>query len=107
MQTSIRVDIDSEADAAYVTLSDKPVAESAQLKGGVVVDLDDMGVAVGIEFLDLGAPIDYDVLTTRFHVHSEVIDLLKTIRPSVGGWVATITSAPDTTTSPDQTLVSA
>jgi uncharacterized protein YuzE len=42
---------DPEADAAYVTLSDAPVHESAEVSPGVVLDYDAKGRLVGIELL--------------------------------------------------------
>lgn len=50
-QSSIRIDIDQSADAAYIRLSDKAVARTVELTDDVYVDLDDLGVAVGIEIL--------------------------------------------------------
>jgi len=42
--------IDANANAAYLTLSDKPVTRTVQA-GPVNVDLDAQGEAVGVEFL--------------------------------------------------------
>ncbi len=42
--------IDADANAAYLTLTDKPVARTVQA-GPVNVDLDAQGEAVGVEFM--------------------------------------------------------
>jgi len=42
---------DPEADAAYVSLSDAAVQESAEVSPGVVLDFDSEGRVVGIELL--------------------------------------------------------
>jgi uncharacterized protein YuzE len=43
---------DPDADAAYVTLSDAPVKDSAEVSPGIVLDYDDQGRVVGIELLN-------------------------------------------------------
>lgn len=48
--------IDADANAAYLTLTDKPVARTVQA-GPVNVDLDAQGEAVGVEFLYGGAEV--------------------------------------------------
>ena len=42
---------DPDADAAYVTLSDASVKDSAEVSPGVVLDYDGKGRVVGIELL--------------------------------------------------------
>jgi uncharacterized protein YuzE len=42
---------DPDADAAYVTLSDAAVQDSAEVSPGVVLDYDSDGRVVGIELL--------------------------------------------------------
>lgn len=105
----IRVEIDSVVSAAYITLSTNPVAETREVTDSVLVDLDDHGVAVGIEVLDLTAEMPYEQLCTYYHVHSDVVEVLRTIRPSVNGWFVSLTSGPDGTSTPamDQSLTNA
>jgi uncharacterized protein YuzE len=86
--SSITVEIDHMADAAYVRLSAGAVERSVPVGDEVVVDLDDMGVVVGIEMLALDAEIPYSVLVTDFHVHSEVAELLRRLRPSITGFLS-------------------
>jgi uncharacterized protein YuzE len=47
----VRVSFDQEADALYVRLDRSPVAESEEVRPGVVLDLDERGEVVGIEVL--------------------------------------------------------
>ena len=47
----MRVRFDEQADALYLRLDDSPVAESEEVRPGVVLDLDQRGEIVGIEIL--------------------------------------------------------
>lgn len=49
----MKLKIDHEADALYLSLSDAPAAESEEVAPGIVVDYDEQGRAVGIEMLHL------------------------------------------------------
>jgi len=49
----MRLNVDREADALYLSLSDKPAHESEEVSPGIVVDYDEHGNAVGIEMLHL------------------------------------------------------
>lgn len=91
-QRRIRVSLDSEADAAYIALSDAPVDETVELSDSVFVDVDTMGVVVGIEVLGLGTNIPFDKLRDH-HVHSDVIKTLELIKPDVGSFFLRSTSA--------------
>lgn len=86
--SSITVEIDHEADAAYIRLSTEPIVRSVDVGEEVVVDLDEMNVVVGIEMLALDADIPYGTLVTEYHVHSEVTDLLRQLRPSISGYLS-------------------
>jgi uncharacterized protein YuzE len=50
----VRVRFDKQADALYVRLDESPVAESEEVRPGVVLDLDERGEVVGIEILRVG-----------------------------------------------------
>lgn len=50
----MRVRFDEKADALYVCFDESPVAESEEIRPGVVVDLDQRGEIVGIEILRAG-----------------------------------------------------
>ena len=49
----MKLKIDHEADALYLSLSDAPAAESEEVAPGIIVDYDELGRAVGIEMLHL------------------------------------------------------
>jgi uncharacterized protein YuzE len=49
----MRLKVDHEADALYLSLSEKPAKESEEVSPGIVVDFDENGQAVGIEMLYL------------------------------------------------------
>lgn len=80
---SIKITVDQSVEAGYIELSDRPVVETVELGNGVLVDLDDMRVVVGIEVLNLEARLPLTRLREEFHVHSSVVDLLDTLRPSL------------------------
>ena len=57
----MKLKVDEQADALYLTLSDLPATESSEVAPGIIVDFDDAGHAVGIELLHLSkraAPMD-------------------------------------------------
>lgn len=85
---AVRIGIDTEANAAYIALSDNPVAATRQITSDVLVDLDEHGVAVGVEVLRVDATLPLDLIRNEFHVRSEVVELLCAIRPSVSGFLA-------------------
>ncbi len=47
----MKLEYDSQADAAYVKLSDAKVTESEEVRPGVVVDYDEQDRVIGIEIL--------------------------------------------------------
>jgi uncharacterized protein YuzE len=47
----MKLEYDSQADAAYVKLSDAEVTESEEVRPGVVVDYDAQDRVIGIEIL--------------------------------------------------------
>lgn len=83
----IKLTVDHEAEAAYIRLSAAPVARTVEINDSILVDLDDMGVAVGIEILSLDADIPFTEITKQCHMHSDVIDSVRTIQPSISGFV--------------------
>jgi uncharacterized protein YuzE len=54
----MRVRVDRGADAVYVNLTDRPIKESEEVAGGIVVDYDDQGRIVGVEILDASKRTD-------------------------------------------------
>jgi len=83
----VRIELDYDANAAYIALSDNDVERTVQLTSEVLVDLDVTHVVVGIEVLSLVAEIPFDRLVHECHVHSDVIELIKAIRPNVHTFV--------------------
>jgi len=83
----VSVAIDRTADAAYIRLSQNPVRRTVEVTSEVLLDLDAMNIAVGIEVLRLDAEIPYTELITKYHIHSEVIEKVRRIRPSVASFV--------------------
>jgi uncharacterized protein YuzE len=49
----MKLEYDPEVDAAYLTLSSAPVADSEEVKPGIVLDYDANQRIVGIEILNL------------------------------------------------------
>ena len=64
----VSITVDPMADAAYVTLSDHSVASTCQLNQLLLADLDEHGMAVGVEVLRVDAEIPFDELTDKYHV---------------------------------------
>jgi uncharacterized protein YuzE len=50
----MRVSYDEQADALYVRLAESEIAESEEIRPGVVIDLDGRGEVVAIEILRVG-----------------------------------------------------
>jgi uncharacterized protein YuzE len=48
----MRVRVDRKADAVYLNLTDREIAESEEVADGIVVDYDAEGRIVGLEILD-------------------------------------------------------
>ncbi len=48
----MRVRVDHKADAVYLDLTDREIAESEEVADGIVVDYDAEGRIVGLEILD-------------------------------------------------------
>jgi len=49
----MKLKVDHEADALYLSLSEEPGQESEEVSPGIIVDFDEKGQAVGIEMLHL------------------------------------------------------
>ena len=49
----MKLKVDREADALYLSLSEEPAADSEEVSPGIVVDYDENGRTVGIEMLHL------------------------------------------------------
>jgi len=49
----MKLKVDQQADALYLTLSEAPAVSSEELSPGIIVDYDEQGRVVGIELLHL------------------------------------------------------
>ncbi|MCL5265479.1 MAG: DUF2283 domain-containing protein [Chloroflexi bacterium] len=49
----MKLKVDQQADALYLTLSEAPAVSSEELSPGIIVDYDERGRVVGIELLHL------------------------------------------------------
>ncbi len=61
----MKLKVDYQADALYLTLGEEPASESEEVSPGIIVDFDASGRAVGIEMLYLSkraAPSDMQKL---------------------------------------------
>ena len=64
-------------------MSDNKVVETKELNESTVVDLDEYGMVVGIEFLNLDEDIPYELLVSNFHLSEKVIEVVKSLRPTI------------------------
>jgi uncharacterized protein YuzE len=94
MRGPISISVDTGANAAYIELGDAEVARTVAVTDSVNVDLDDLGVAVGIEVLGLHTVIPWARLVRQCHVHSEVVDTVRLIKPDVGGFLFAVAHRP-------------
>lgn len=72
----VSVKLDLDTGAAYLRSSAESVARTVEFSEVILVDLDTMGVVVGVELLDLMTPIPMDDLASKHHIHSESIRIL-------------------------------
>jgi uncharacterized protein YuzE len=49
----MRIKLDKEGDALYFRLSDEDILESEEVRPGVILDFDEKGHVVGVEFLNI------------------------------------------------------
>lgn len=75
-ETSVSVKIDTEAGAAYLRLERSQVERTVEFDEDIYVDLDQFGVVVGIELLDLDTFLPLDELGARFHINASALEVL-------------------------------
>lgn len=83
-----RLSVDFEADAAYLLVSDNPVAETIEIEPGILIDLDDLRCAVGVEVLSLALTIPVEEITHKYHVRQQDLAALQQMRPAITSFVA-------------------
>ncbi|MHA7240011.1 DUF2283 domain-containing protein [Arthrobacter sp. TMS1-12-1] len=103
----IRVEVDHDADAAYIALSDGVVANTVEIAEHIMLDLDEYRVVVGIEVIRLAAQIPFSQLSTEYHVRSEVLEELRRIQPSISGFLSVTSGTDSTLKSGDRWLTAA
>ena len=84
---SITIELDTVVDAAYIRLATAPVARTVAHDDRINIDLDVHGVVIGIEVLGEGVPLPFAELVDRYHVHSDVVEMLRVIRPDVAAFL--------------------
>lgn len=105
------LEIDHDANAAYIQLTDAPVSKTVEVSRQVLVDLDEMNVAVGVEILSLHAEVPFGALRDQFHIHSDVIAQLQMVQPTVSSFATFSTGSDGVSSSQNastvkQTLIS-
>ena len=75
--------VDVESDVAYLKLSENEIVETCEVAPGVLVDLDEMRVVVGVEVLALDLTIPRQELIADFHMLSQDVAAFDSIRPNV------------------------
>lgn len=85
--TAVVVEVDQTAGAAYVRFNENAVASTVQHGDAINLDMDQYGMVVGIEVMDLAADIPFQALVTDYHVESSKVELLRLLRPSISGFI--------------------
>lgn len=83
----VRLEIDMTQGVAYMRLSSQPVARTIELSDTMMLDMDAMGAAVGLELLDFDEKVPTDLLQ-KHHVHSEVAEELAKLQPTLNQYLA-------------------
>lgn len=86
--SKVTLEMDYEAEAAYIRLGDEAVSVTEEVEPHVMVDLDEYRVVVGVEILGFSTPIPFTRLREYYHVRSEVIEKLRQIQPTIEGFVS-------------------
>lgn len=92
MRNQLTIQVDQVAEAAYVRMSMEPVVRTVTHDDAINIDLDRFGMVVGIEVLQLSAPLPFGDLVTRYHVDSALVDLLRQLQPSISSFVTRFTT---------------
>lgn len=90
--------VDSAVDACYIRLSDMPVRHTVELSEDILVDLDEFDIVVGVEVLDMSAPLPLSELCKKMHVREGDQRYLAKLQPSLEYSLQfSLASAPDAT----------
>jgi len=85
------VELDEASGLAYVRFSDGEVVRTVALTDAINVDLDEYGVAVGIEVLDLDTEMPFQRFITEY-VPSAHVEVLRLMRPTLTRFVYQVRS---------------
>ncbi|MDQ2706450.1 MAG: DUF2283 domain-containing protein [Actinomycetota bacterium] len=87
------MEIDTEIGAAYVQLSQATVARTEEYSEEINVDLDGLGMVVGIELLDTAVPVPLDELAVKYHIKTTTLArLLAAIQPATAPAVVSVSA---------------
>lgn len=92
-EPTITVEIDTEIGAAYVHLSHSPVDSTDEYSEAINIDLDALGVVVGIELLDTSVAVPLDDLVSRYHIKTQTLARLISALKAQPAPASTVTSA--------------
>lgn len=96
MENKVKLEIDMTLGVAYMRLSSNPVARTIQLSETMLLDIDAMGIVVGLELLDFDEKVSADLLK-KHHVHSDVADEFAKLQPTLNSYLAHVTIGTDAT----------
>lgn len=102
MITMATLTVDFEANAAYLEVSEAPVAETQEVQPGILVDLDQFRCAVGIEVLSLAVDVPTAEIAHNFHIRQEDLKALEQMRPAINTFIAMQASGTIRPSRPDQ-----
>ena len=68
----MKLTIDTEADAGYVSISQGAVARTEPFGESVLIDVDEAQRLVGIEILSLTAVVDVDGICERYDLSDDI-----------------------------------
>ena len=98
MPTTRTITVDPAVGTCHISLSDRPVASTEEFSDNILVDLDEFGVAVGIEVLDLGVELPLTDLRRQLHIHEDDEPRLARLLPALRYSPRfTLASSPDPT----------
>jgi len=60
----MRLKVDKESDTLYLRLDESKVAESEEVRPGVILDFDRDGRVVGVEFLEISSRASWEELSS-------------------------------------------
>lgn len=60
----MRIKVDKESDALYFRFDESPIVESEEVRPGVILDYDEDGNVVGVEFLGISSRATEEELST-------------------------------------------